>query len=45
MRYEIDPKWRGETPMTILIDKIGKVIRKVGSIDFNQLNQWYLRGI
>lgn len=44
MRYEVDPKWRGETPMTLLIDKNGKVIRKIGSIDFDQLNQWYLRG-
>ncbi len=41
LRYEIDPKWRGETPMTLLIDKNGKVIKKVGSIDFDKLKQWY----
>lgn len=41
LRYEIDPKWRGETPFTLLIDKNGKVIRKTGSIDFDKLKQWY----
>jgi thiol-disulfide isomerase/thioredoxin len=40
MRYEIDPKWRGETPMTLLIDKKGKVIRKTGTMDFEKLQQW-----
>jgi thiol-disulfide isomerase/thioredoxin len=44
LRYEIDPKWRGETPMTLLIDKNGKVIRKVGSMDFEKLKQWYSGG-
>ncbi|QWD64802.1 TlpA disulfide reductase family protein [Polynucleobacter sp. MWH-UH2A] len=42
LRYEIDPKWRGETPMTLLIDKNGKVTRKTGTMDFNKLKQWYL---
>ena len=42
LRYEIDPKWRGETPMTLLIDKNGKVIRKTGTMDFDKLKQWYL---
>lgn len=42
LRYEIDPKWRGETPMSLLIDKNGKVIRKVGSMDFEKLKQWNL---
>lgn len=42
LRYEIDPKWRGETPMTLLIDKNGKVIRKTGTMDFYKLRQWYL---
>jgi thiol-disulfide isomerase/thioredoxin len=45
LRYEIDPRWRGETPMTLLINKNGKVIRKLGSIDFDQLKQWYLSAI
>ena len=42
LRYEVDPKWRGETPMTLLIDKNGKVIRKTGTMDFDKLKQWYL---
>ena len=42
LRYEIDPKWRGETPMTLLINKNGKVIRKTGTMDFDKLKQWYL---
>jgi thiol-disulfide isomerase/thioredoxin len=37
LRYEIDPKWHGETPTTILIDKQGKVSRKTGLIDFRKL--------
>ena len=37
MRYEIDPKWHGETPTTIVIDKGGKATRKTGLIDFRQL--------
>ncbi|ABP33896.1 TlpA family protein disulfide reductase [Polynucleobacter asymbioticus] len=41
LRYEIDPKWRGETPFTLLIDRNGKVIRKTGSLDFDKLKQWY----
>ncbi|QWD74830.1 TlpA family protein disulfide reductase [Polynucleobacter sp. TSB-Sco08W16] len=44
LRYEIDPKWRGETPMTLQIDKNGNVIRKVGSMDFEKLKQWYSNG-
>ena len=37
MRYEIDPKWHGETPTTIFVDKNGKVSRKTGLIDFRKL--------
>ena len=37
LRYEIDPKWHGETPTTILIDKNGKASRKTGLIDFQKL--------
>ena len=37
LRYEIDPKWHGETPTTILIDRQGKVSRKTGLIDFQKL--------
>ena len=41
LRHEIDPKWRGETPITILIDKNGKAIRKTGPINFAQLQAWF----
>lgn len=37
LRFEIDPKWRGETPTTILIDKNGKATRKTGLVNFQQL--------
>jgi thiol-disulfide isomerase/thioredoxin len=37
LRYEIDPKWYGETPTTILIDKHGRATRKTGLINFQQL--------
>ena len=37
LRYEIDPKWRGETPTTILIDRNGKATRKTGLVNFQQL--------
>ena len=40
LRYEIDPKWRGETPITILIDKSGNAVRKTGPINFSQLQGW-----
>ena len=41
LRYEIDPKWRGETPITILIDQNGKATRKTGPMNFSQLQSWY----
>ena len=37
LRYEIDPKWYGETPTTIVIDKHGKATRKTGLVDFQKL--------
>ena len=37
LRYEVDPKWHGETPTTIFIDQNGKASRKTGLIDFQQL--------
>ena len=44
-RHEIDPQWRGETPMTLLIDKNGKIIRKIGPINFVELNKWFAKGV
>jgi thiol-disulfide isomerase/thioredoxin len=41
LRYEIDPKWRGETPITIFIDKAGKKEMTVGSVNFQRVNAWF----
>ena len=45
LRYEIDPQWRGETPMTLLIDKEGKVVRNSGPINFIELKKWFNKAI
>jgi hypothetical protein len=37
LRHEIDPRWRGETPMTLIIDKDNKQTLKVGNTDFSWL--------
>jgi hypothetical protein len=39
LRYEIHPKWRGETPMTLIIDKLNKPVMKVGGMDFDWLKK------
>ena len=44
-RHEIDPQWRGETPMTLLIDKNEKIIRKTGPINFVELKKWFAKGV
>ena len=44
LRYEIDPKWHGETPTTILIDKNGKATRKTGLMNFQQLQSSLIAG-
>lgn len=41
MRYEIDPKWRGETPITIFIDKTGNKKITVGSVSFQAVKKWF----
>ena len=38
LRYEIDPKWHGETPTTIFVDKNGKTSRKTGFTNFQELS-------
>jgi thiol-disulfide isomerase/thioredoxin len=38
LRYDIDPKWHGETPTTILVDKNGKTLRKMGLVNFQNLS-------
>ena len=44
LRYEIDPKWHGETPTTILIDKNGKATRKTGLMNFQWLQSSLIAG-
>jgi len=44
LRYEIDPKWHGETPTTILIDKNGRATRKTGLMNFQQLQSSLIAG-
>jgi len=41
LRYEIDSKWRGETPITILVNRKGKANRKTGPMNFSQLSSWF----
>ena len=40
MRYEIDPKWLGELPITVLVNAKGEARRVRGVIDFAQLRAW-----
>jgi len=44
LRFEIDPKWHGETPTTILVDKNGKATRKTGLTNFQELQAWMVKG-
>lgn len=44
LRYEIDPKWHGETPTTFLVDQNGKVTRKIGTNSFQELKSFLARG-
>lgn len=40
MRYEIDPRWMGELPLTMLISPKGEIRRLRGTVDFKVINQW-----
>jgi thiol-disulfide isomerase/thioredoxin len=40
LRFEIDPKWRGELPLTLLIGCDGTVRKIVGSADFTEVQSW-----
>jgi thiol-disulfide isomerase/thioredoxin len=40
LRYEVDPKWRGELPLTLLIGRDGAVRKVVGSADFTDVQHW-----
>ena len=43
MRYEIDPKWMGELPLTLLISPSGEVKRLRGAVDFAVIDTWLKR--
>jgi thiol-disulfide isomerase/thioredoxin len=40
IRYEIDPDWQGEIPLTYLINKNGDKIKLDGVADLNALQNW-----
>jgi thiol-disulfide isomerase/thioredoxin len=40
LQYEIDPNWRGELPLTILLGHDGSVRSVLGTIDFADLRTW-----
>jgi len=40
LEYEIDPNWRGELPLTILLGRNGSVRSILGSVDFSDLCAW-----
>ena len=40
LRYEIDPKWLGELPVTMLINSKGEAKRLRGVVNFAALRQW-----
>lgn len=40
LRFEIDPEWRGETPMTLLIDRTGRSRVIVGPADLGDVRHW-----
>lgn len=41
LRFEIDPKWRGELPRTILIAKDGTMTAMPGASDLAAIRAWY----
>lgn len=40
LRYEIDPRWRGELPRTLLIDRAGAVTALPGVADLARVRAW-----
>ena len=40
LTYEIDPRWAGELPYTVLIRSDGAVKGWLGAADFSQLREW-----
>jgi hypothetical protein len=40
LRYEIDPKWQGEMPVTLLIGRNGPIGRIEGSAKMPEVSAW-----
>ena len=40
LRYEVDPAWQGELPMTVLIDANGAMQATVGLADLAEVRNW-----
>jgi thiol-disulfide isomerase/thioredoxin len=40
LRYEIDPRWRGEIPRTVLIGRDGAATVMEGVADFGEIRRW-----
>lgn len=40
LRYEIDPKWQGEIPVTLLIGSEGSIRRIEGSAKMPEVSTW-----
>jgi thiol-disulfide isomerase/thioredoxin len=40
LRFEVDPRWRGEMPRTILIARDGTVTARSGATDLAELRKW-----
>ena len=45
IRYEVDPKWQGETPVTFLISKNNQKTRITGPVNFQNLKLWYVKNV
>ena len=45
IRYEVDPKWQGETPVTFLISKNNQKTRITGQVNFQNLKLWYVKNV
>lgn len=40
LRFEISREWHGEMPLTMLIDRQGRITLHTGSADFGEIQEW-----
>ena len=40
LRFEIDPDWAGELPLTVFMARDGKVTSTLGTVDFATIRAW-----